>query len=80
MNLSDAAFQPCDGGRNLPCAKGALDAVEIRRAILYNERLLEDYIAHLGKPDAHLEAIEAYKAHLQKNRRRRRRSSGLKRA
>ena len=49
-------------------------------AILYNQRLLEDYAAHLGDPDAHLEAIEAYKAHLQKNRLSRRRPSGLKRA
>ncbi|MEM1279293.1 MAG: hypothetical protein AAGG53_04550 [Cyanobacteria bacterium P01_H01_bin.152] len=48
------------------------------QAILFNQRLLEDYVAHLRDPDAHLEAIEAYKAHLQQNRPPRR--CGLKRA
>lgn len=43
-------------------------------AISYNKRLLEDYMAHLGDPYAHLEAIEAYKAFLQQNRLKRKRS------
>ena len=37
-------------------------------AILYNQCLLEDYVAHLGDPDAHLEAIEAYITHLKRKR------------
>lgn len=44
-------------------------------AISYNQRLLEDYMAHLGDPDAHLAAIEAYKAHLQRNQPKRKRSA-----
>jgi hypothetical protein len=43
--------------------------------ILYNQRLLEDYVAHLGDPDAHLEAIDAYKTYLQRNRSKRRRGA-----
>jgi len=41
--------------------------------ISFNQRLLEDYMAHLGDPDAHLPAIEAYKAHLQKHHSKRKR-------
>jgi hypothetical protein len=44
-------------------------------AIKFNQRLLEDYMAHLGDPDAHLAAIEKYKAHLQRNQPKRRRSA-----
>jgi len=44
-------------------------------AISYNQRLLEDYMAHLGDPDAHLAAIEAYKAYLQRNHLKRKRSA-----
>lgn len=45
-------------------------------AISYNKVLLEDYMAHLGDPDAHLAAIELYQAHLKRNQPKRRQSSG----
>lgn len=44
-------------------------------ALQFNQRLLEDYIAHLGDPDAHLTAIEAYQAHLKRNHPKRKRSA-----
>ncbi len=43
--------------------------------ISYNKRLLEDYMAHLGDPYAHLATIETYKADLQRNQPKRRRSA-----
>lgn len=44
-------------------------------AIKFNLRLLEDYLVHLGDPNAHLAAIETYKAHLQRNQPKRKRSA-----
>ncbi|NJP11410.1 MAG: hypothetical protein HC866_19610 [Leptolyngbyaceae cyanobacterium RU_5_1] len=41
-------------------------------AIKFNQRLLEDYLAHLGDPSAHLPAIEAYTAYLKRNQPKRR--------
>jgi hypothetical protein len=44
-------------------------------AVKFNQRLLEDYMAHLGDPDAHLAAIEAYEAHIKRNQPKRKRSA-----
>jgi len=42
-------------------------------AVKFNQRLLEDYMIHLGDPDAHLAAIEAYQAYIKQNQPKRRR-------
>jgi len=36
-------------------------------AIKFNQRLLEDYMVHLGDPDAHFAAIEAYQGYMKRN-------------
>jgi hypothetical protein len=44
-------------------------------AISFNQRLLEDYMAHLSDRDLHVLAIEAYQAHLKQNQPRRKRTT-----